>query len=119
MVGGSSIHFRSDAELDNLLKSRQRNAVGSSIELSIRQPSDVYSYRRYNDLNMTHSGSCFLKSAWKMVGGYYSDKRERLVPFSDRDFQLRINALFPVAVSSDILFSFWRSNSSVDNGLDS
>lgn len=119
MIGGTSLHFGRNEEL--LLHSRMgRTIIGEAkMSLDIRQPADVHGYRYYNDLNMTHSGCCFLKSAWEKVGGYYSDKRKRLVPFSDRDFQLRINALFPVAVSPTVPFSFWRSGSSVDQGRNS
>ena len=89
------------------------------LELDIRQPADSFAYERYNDLNMTHSASCFRRDAWKAVGGYYSDARRRIVPFSDRDFQLRVNALFPVGVSPTVAFSFWRTYSSVDAGRNS
>lgn len=34
-------------------------------------------------------------------------------------FQLRLNALFPVAISPDVPFSFWRRGSSVDQGRNS
>ena len=119
MIGGASIHFSHDQELELHSRVGRSTLDAAKMSLSIRQPSDVLNYRRYNDLNMTHSGCCFLKSAWEKVGGYYSNKRKRLVPFSDRDFQLRVNALFPVGVSSDISFSFWRSGSSVDQGRDS
>jgi hypothetical protein len=68
---------------------------------------------------MTHSGSCFLKSAWAVVGGYRPDKSERIVPYSDRDFQLRVNAVWPVAVAYETPFSFWRNDSSLDSGRDS
>jgi len=119
LIGGTSEHFTDDEELSNANKNMTCFAGIDSIRLDIHLPADVMNYRRYNDLNMTHSGCCFLKSAWEKVGGYYSDKSKRLVPFSDRDFQLRVNSLFPVAVSNDVQFSFWRSGSSVDQGRDS
>ncbi|HIJ87345.1 MAG TPA: glycosyltransferase [Desulfuromonadales bacterium] len=118
MIGGTSVHFCSNEELASHSKS-SRSTPGGPVALSVSLPADVSSFRRYNDLNMTHSGSCFLKSAWETVGGYYADKSKRLVPFSDRDFQLRVNALFPVAVSNDVPFSLWRRGSSVDQGRDS
>ena len=119
MVGGASIHFCGDEELATLPKTGRSSAAGEKVPLSIRMPAEVGNYRQYNDLNMTHSGCCFLMSAWETVGGYFPDKRERIVPFSDRDFQLRINALFPVGLSTQVPFSFWRSGSSVDQGRDS
>jgi len=119
MIGGTSIHFCGNEELELHPKTGRSMPGGEKVALSVSLPLDVRSFRHYNDLNMTHSGCCFLKSAWEKVGGYYSDKSKRLVPFSDRDFQLRVNALFPVAVSNEVLFSFWRSDSSVDQGRDS
>lgn len=119
MIGGTSIHFSDNVELDLHPRTGRPIVDGAKVSLNISQPADVHGYRHYNDLNMTHSGCCFLKSAWERVGGYCPDKRKRLVPFSDRDFQLRVNALFPVAVSCDVPFSFWRSGSSVDQGRDS
>jgi glycosyltransferase involved in cell wall biosynthesis len=119
IIGAHSIHFATDAELADLPKTIADHAGPSGPSLEVRQPLDVLGYRGYNDLNMTHSGSCFLRVAWRAVGGYASDKRSRIVPFSDRDFQLRLNALFPVGVSPAIPFSFWRSGSSVDHGLNS
>lgn len=119
MIGGTSIYFRDSGELELRPRTGRPILGEAKLSLDIRQPSDVLNYRRYNDLNMTHSGCCFLKSAWEKVGGYYSNKRKRLVPFSDRDFQLRVNALFTVAVSPTVPFSFWRSGSSVDQGRDS
>jgi hypothetical protein len=68
---------------------------------------------------MTHTGSCFLNAAWEVVGGYAVDKRKRVVPFSDRDFQLRVASLWPVAVSNATPFSLWRRDSSVDVELNS
>jgi GT2 family glycosyltransferase len=119
MVGGTSIHFCNDGELALHSKNGRTASHAETVLLNISSPADAREYRQYNDLNMTHSGCCFLKSAWEKVGGYYPDKRQRLVPFSDRDFQLRVNALFPVAVSPVVPFSFWRSGSSVDQGRDS
>jgi glycosyltransferase involved in cell wall biosynthesis len=119
LIGGTSKHFIDDKDLAEANMTISSFTDVDDIKLDIRQPADVRSYRQYNDLNMTHSGCCFLKSVWEKVGGYYPDKRKRLVPFSDRDFQLRVNALFPVAVSSVVPFSFWRSGSSVDQGRDS
>jgi glycosyltransferase involved in cell wall biosynthesis len=119
LIGGHSIHFEGNETLGSLRKNIADYADPCRIPLEIHYPSDVVGYRRYNDLNMTHSGSCFLKSAWQAIGGYCPVKKKRMVPFSDRDFQLRLNALFPVAVSSEIPFSFWRSGSSVDAGKNS
>jgi glycosyltransferase involved in cell wall biosynthesis len=119
LIGSHSIHFSRDEELAAGVKLVKALAPAGGIPLVRQYPEDVAGYRKFNDLNMTHSGSCFLKAAWQAVGGYIPEKEKRLVPFSDRDFQLRINSLFPVAVSYEIPFVYWRSNSSIDNGIDS
>lgn len=119
LIGGHSVHFGSDEELASMPKMITGYSAGALPPLLVRRPADVLSYHTYNDLNMTHSGSCFLRVAWETVGGYYPNKRRRLAPFSDRDFQLRINCLFMVAVSPQLPLSFWRRGSSVDHGLNS
>jgi glycosyltransferase involved in cell wall biosynthesis len=118
MIGAHSIHF---AGPDALAAAPKRStAYGPpGLPLVIHRPEGVPGYRHYNDLNMTHSGSCFWKAAWDAVGGYRVVKTERVVPFSDRDFQLRVNALWPVAVAYETPLSFWRTDASVDAGRDS
>lgn len=118
LLGGHSLHFGGKS-LDNTPKLIREIGSVEDIEIDIRVPDDVRQYRGYNDINMTHSGSSFYKSAWRAIGGYYSDKSKRLVHFSDRDFQLRMNALFPVALSNITPLSFWRNDSSVDQGVNS
>jgi GT2 family glycosyltransferase len=118
LLGGHSLHFGSD-ELKNTTKLIESICPAENIEIDLRNPSQTLSYRKYNDINMTHSGSSFYKSAWKSIGGYYPDKSKRLVHFSDRDFQLRMNALFPVALSNITPLSCWRNDSSVDQGVNS
>ena len=118
LLGGHSLHFGGN-ELQHIPKLIQSICPAQDIEIDIRTPSHVNKYRKYNDINMTHSGSCFYKSAWKIIGGYYPDKSKRLVHFSDRDFQLRMNALFTVALSNITPLSFWRNDSSVDQGVNS
>lgn len=80
-------------------------------------PSRVPAFVHANALNMTHSGTAFFRSVWQAVGGYYTDKDARVVVFADRDFQLRVASLFPVAVSREAAFSYWRDDSSVDTGV--
>ena len=91
----------------------------TAIPLIRYAPTNVPCFNHPNDLNMTHSGSTFFKTAWQAVGGYYPDKSKRVVAFSDRDFQLRVASLFPVAVSMEVPFVYWRSGSSVDHGKNS
>jgi len=118
LLGGHSLHFSSD-QLASIPKTIQKICPLDQIEIDFRPPEKVLEYSKYNDINMTHSGSCFYKAAWEIIGGYYPDKSERLVHFSDRDFQLRMNALFPVALSNITPLSCWRNDSSVDQGVNS
>ena len=118
LLGGHSLHFGGN-ELKHTSKLIESICPTEKIEIDFRLPSQVKTYRKYNDINMTHSGSSFYKSAWKYIGGYYPDKSKRLVHFSDRDFQLRMNALFPVALSNTTPLSCWRNDSSVDQGVNS
>jgi len=118
LLGGHSLHFGAN-ELKHTAKLIESICPAESIGIDLRNPGQTLSYRKYNDINMTHSGSSFYKSAWKCIGGYYADKSQRLVHFSDRDFQLRMNALFPVALSNITPLSCWRNDSSVDQGINS
>jgi len=86
--------------------------------VTVHRPEDVRRLRRPEDLNMTHSGMTFRRSVWELVGGYRSRVGDRLVPFSDRDLQLRVAALYQVAVI-DAPLVWWRSDSSVDGGVNS
>ena len=51
-----------------------------------------------------------------LIEAIQTDKRKRVTPFSDRDFQLRVGALWPVAVATGTPLAFWRNDSSVDAG---
>lgn len=94
----------------------QNHPQYTTISLSEYTPFQVSRFVHANDLNMTHSGTTFYRSAWQAVGGYWPNRKERVVLFADRDFQLRVASLFPVAVSSEVAFSYWRDDSSVDTG---
>ena len=118
LIGGHCQAFGKH-ELPDLQKNIRDFSSLEQIQLAIHFPSEVKYYRSTNAINMTHSSSTFYKLAWKAVGGYYPNKEERVVPNSDRDFQMRINALFPVGISDDIPLSCWRNYSSVDHGLNS
>jgi len=54
-------------------------------------------YTRLNSINMTMSGCTFLRSAWNAVDGFWKFE-DRVCSFDDRDFQMRVSALFDVAV---------------------
>lgn len=118
LVGGDALQFSSH-QLSYLKKSIKEIQANEPIQVEIRKPEAVAFYKKYNDLCMTHSASCFYKSAWEVAGRYYSDKTKRIVPFSDRDFQIRMNALFSVALVASTPLSCWRNDASVDQGLNS
>ncbi|HCV44312.1 MAG TPA: hypothetical protein DGH68_12560, partial [Bacteroidetes bacterium] len=90
----------------------------SELPLKEYHPVDTLKYKRPNDLNITHSGCSFYKQSWRAVDGYWSEKHKRVISYSDRDFQLRFNVCFPIAIL-DVPISCWRSNSSVDAGINS
>lgn len=108
MLGGSSLWFDEGTPPPN------RPALSlADLELRRYQPSDAPGYRDLNDLNMTHSSSSFFKVAWEAVGGYLPP-RKRIHPGAneDRDFQMRVSALFRVGVYVDYPFAYWRTDSS-------
>jgi len=67
-------------------------------------------YKHLNDINMTMSGSSFLKSAWIAVGGFLPYK-QRVCSYDDRDFQMRVSSQFDVAIIEEPL-AFYRLDSS-------
>lgn len=118
MLGAQCIPIGDDREIQLYHKELLKVWEVDTIPLKIFQPDDVQRYRKLNDLNITHSGCTFYKRAWQVAGGYRTEKNERIVPFSDRDFQLRFNLYFPIGIMN-IPISFWRHNSSVDAGINS
>lgn len=89
-------------------------------ETTVHPRYSVLGYSDVADFNITHSGMTFLKEAWIIAGGYRRRKSKRLVRFSDRDFQLRMNFYFPAAViDSSLPLAFWRIGSSMDKGINS
>jgi glycosyltransferase involved in cell wall biosynthesis len=112
LVGAHSIHFEGTEALAAAPK-LSRAYAPAGVPLTVHGPERVGRYRHVNDLNMTHSASTFYRVAAQVVGGY-REKSLRWVPFSDRDFQIRMNAVWPVAVAYATPLSFWRTDSSVD-----
>jgi glycosyltransferase involved in cell wall biosynthesis len=105
MVGGSSIWFES--KLPN-----HKITPYKSIKSKIFTPELAATFKEFNDINMTHSSTSFFKSAWQAVGGYREKNRRLHIDLNeDRDFQMRVAALFPVAVL-DYPLAYWRTNSS-------
>lgn len=115
MIGSTATCISEDKDIDDIIKKQEVYISG----ITIHHPDRVRTYKNFNDLNMTHSSSTFNKIAWQEVGGYYSNKKERVVPFSDRDFQLRVGLIYQVGVILGKPLAFWRTNSSVDSRLNS
>ncbi len=117
LSGAHALHFQGEEARRTLTHTALRRPTASQVH--IRTPDDLVRYRRGNDLNLTHSASCFTRTAWQAVGGYQSDPAKRVIRYSDRDFQLRVAALFPVALLPTFPLSLWRTDSSVDAGRNS
>jgi glycosyltransferase involved in cell wall biosynthesis len=117
LIGARAVVVGSQAYLDNLKKNAVELVVSSESTVRVSEPAAARAYTSARQLDMCHSGSAFLKTAWQDVGGYYPDHARRVSLFSDRDFQLRLNCLYPVAVVEDVPFAFWRTGYSVDRGL--
>lgn len=115
LIGANHVRIAGSQALSDAAKLADAYpGVGDPLKVST--PRVAARFRLAGDLPMTHSGMCFLRPAWSGVGGYLADAAERLVPSSDRDFQMRINLAWPVGVARRACLSFWRSDSSVDAG---
>jgi len=113
LVGGFSFPF--DGEQRRVVLEDQLKQMKPLIEeWTVYFPSHALKYTLPNSLNMTMSGCTFLKSAWETVDGFWPFER-RVVSFDDRDFQMRVSAIFPVAVSNGIS-AFYRRTSSTGKG---
>lgn len=116
LIGAHSLSINESQDMSEILISDICNY--SEIDFTKSDPFMARGYKKANDLCMTHSGSTFLKIAWKEVGGYRLLK-DRIICYSDRDFQMRINLLYKVMVAYKVPFSYWRTDSSVDANLNS
>lgn len=121
LLGSNCVTFSDPGFLSGLDEAqrlvRTQHADYRSIPITRFLPSEIERYQRPGDLSMVHSGETFFKTAWQAAGGYYPQKRSRVVIHSDRDFQFRVASLLPVGVTYQASFAFWRSDSSVDLGL--
>jgi GT2 family glycosyltransferase len=112
MVGGDCIPFDDSTALER--NRRLPAALPCLPEPKIFLPAQAREFQHPNDINMTMSGCSFLRSAWEAAGGF-REFAQRVCSFDDRDFQMRVCALFPVAVFQEPL-AFYRVNSSVGRG---
>jgi glycosyltransferase involved in cell wall biosynthesis len=115
LCGTTCYVIKNDQQIDSIVSNYQPPKV----KIFINTPHNCWLYKNYNDLNMTHTSCTFSRIAWEHVGGYLSNKTKRIVPFSDRDFQLRVNACCLVATGIFTKLSCWREGSSVDRELNS
>ena len=113
MIGATSFWFREDRDLSHW-PTHIRDIAGSrEIEIKKWGPQDALKFKHFHDISMTHSSCTFFKCAWKEVGGYYPDVSKRVAIDNDKDFQMRVCSMFPIGVSLEIPFAFWRRGSSV------
>lgn len=74
-------------------------------------PDSVSSLRRFNDLNMTHSGMTFFRDAWQAVKGYRPPEDRIATGLNeDRDFQLRVCARGNIGIFPRLALAAWRSD---------
>jgi glycosyltransferase involved in cell wall biosynthesis len=106
LAGGLSYPFRDGAPLP-----AHRRRAREDLTLRVYGPADAVKFAGPNDLNISQSSSSFFRVAWEAVGGYWPAER-RVCEFDDRDFQMRVCALFPVGVYEDYAMEFWRWGSS-------
>lgn len=112
MVGGSCISFSNDMTL-RLLESLPHKLNYKPI-VKLFGPHDAWNFAHLNDINMTMSSCSFLRSAWGSVGGFRKSE-DRVCSYDDRDFQMRVSAVFQVAVVEEPL-AFYRIISSTNRG---
>ena len=108
LAGGSSVVFSDEKSL------RFAETLPKTLHyipaIHVVGPREAQSFNALNDILITMSGSSFLKSAWGAAGGFLPFK-DRVCSYDDRDFQMRVCALFDAAVTEEPV-SFYRTNSS-------
>jgi glycosyltransferase involved in cell wall biosynthesis len=117
LFGAKAVYVYGDEYLANHRKLVTESLLSEELHVRISTPAEVRRFRSGKEIDMCHSGSAFFKDAWRAVGGYRAQWSERVIGYADRDFQIRVNALFPIAIVENAAFAFWRIDSSVDQGL--
>jgi len=118
LIGFGNINFDNNNFLENSKKTARDYYPIEDMILRITGPSDALRFEDYCSLNMTHTGSTFVRTKAISVG-LYREKGKRIIRFSDRDFQIRMNLLYSVGICDKFPLCFWRSNSSIDAGKNS
>lgn len=114
MIGATSFWFRKDRDLSHWPTHIKDIAGSREIEIKKWGPQDALKFKHPSNISMTHSSCTFFRCAWKVVGGYYPDVSKRVVRYNDRDFQMRVCSMFPIGVSLEVPFAFWREGSSAN-----
>lgn len=127
MVGAGQLNFVDDSQISWTHATEIRDR---EIYVEVLNPENVqWAVRFIKDLRLNHSGLTFTRAAWEAVGGYYSNKSQRVWRSSDLDFELRVSALFPIGhlyygnsggtilQESSVPLSYWRHGYSVDAGV--
>ena len=117
LLGSKSIYIYSEEHFRNLKKFTFDLTESNKYLIRKIMPENVFNFIDGREIDMMHSSCSFLKIAWEVVGGYIPNRKKRVILFSDRDFQLRVNSIFPIAILENAALAFWRINSSVDQGI--
>jgi glycosyltransferase involved in cell wall biosynthesis len=88
-------------------------AAGALLDVVVRTPPDIFALP--STMNLTHTGSTFLRGAFDLVRGYRPLARTRVVVASDRDFHLRVASAFTVVTAASTVLAFLRQDSSMDS----
>ena len=126
MVGGGRFTFVNDSDI-NITYATE--VVNQPVVTEILYPEDVLWTERFlKDLRINHSSLTFFRSAWESIGGYITERGNRVWRSSDLDFELRMSALFSVGVlyygstpnqfqTGLVPLAWWRQGYSVDAGV--
>ena len=117
LFGAKAVYVYGDEYLANHRKLVTESLLSEELHVRVSLPADALAFRTGREIDMCHSGSAFYKAAWREAGGYRRQWSERVIGYADRDFQIRVNALFPIVIVENAAFAFWRVDSSVDQGL--
>lgn len=113
LIGGPILELIEDIDYNSIIKD---TLITNDFNYEIIEASSSLYFKHTNDFNIGHSGSCFSKIAWEVVGGYYKKKYNRVCAASDRDFQFRVNLVYDI-IKLDLVLCAWRNYSSVDGNL--
>ena len=114
LFGGSSIWFTRSATLR--LAKRFPSRLDYTPKLHRFEPEEALRFTNLSCINMTMSSSAFVRSAWEAVGCFLSFD-ERICSHDDRDFQMRVASLFPIAIVDEPL-AWYRTVSSTRKPLE-